>query len=409
MLHPKLGRLLNLVYYHAVLFGLMGATLEIRSYGKRVRLEKTTWLYLIYSFFISSFLLLNIFFMLPRALLDGYIKYNVILQWNFFVMIGLRLLAILGCYGTIWLRRQDIIQLTKDSLIYWKRYRKLLRLKVDKRELRELQLSLAKVMGQKVFVLYSTILCSTVVQFQLLSVINKHSLLALAARLSHFLHFLAVKMGFCGLLLLLDHQFMVIHLALAALHKEKGRGKWKTLRTIARMHLETLQLARRVFRLYDLANATLFLNMFMTTVNILYHAVQYSNETIKSDGWGVIFGNGLIVFNVWGTFLLMNILDRVLSACNNVGEQLKDFSDIPKAKGRLQRELDDFALQLRRNHLVYKICGIVELDKPAGLSYIGSILSQVIILMQFDLNRQRQPNYHHQYLTQLVRNKTQAE
>ncbi|KAH8238704.1 hypothetical protein KR038_004999 [Drosophila bunnanda] len=408
MLHPKLGRLLNLVYYHAVLFGLMGATLEIRSYGKIVRLEKVSWMYLIYSFFMGSFLFFNVYFMLPTALLDGYIKYNIILQWNFFAMIGLRLLAIVGCYGTIWLRRQDIIRISKDSLAYWRRYRKLLKLKVDKRELRELQLSLAKVMGQKVFVLYSTILCSTVVQFQLLRVINKQSLLALAARFSHFLHFLAVKMGFYGILLLLDHQFRVIHLALDALHKEKADRKWKTLRTIANMHMETLQLARRVFSLYDLANATLFLNMFMTTVNILYHAVQYSNESIKSDGWGVIFGNGLIVFNVWGTFMLMNMLDRVVNSCNNVGQQLREFSDIPKARRRLQREVDVFAMQLRRNHLVYKICGVVELDKPAGLSYIGSILSHVVILMQFDLRGQEQPKYQHQYLTHLARNKTQS-
>ncbi|KAH8290911.1 hypothetical protein KR054_007039 [Drosophila jambulina] len=408
MLHPKLGRLMNLVYYHAVLFGLMGTTLEIRSYGKTVRLEKVTWLYLIYSFFMSSFMFFNIVLMLPTALLDGYIKYNIILQWNFFAMIGLRLLAIVGCYGTIWLRRQDIIQLSKDSLAYWRRYRKLLKLKVDKRELKELQISLAKVMSQNVFVLYSTILCSIVVQFQLLSVINKHSLLALAARFSHFHHFLSVKVGFYGMLLLLEHQFKAIQLALAALHKEKGGSKWKTIRKLAAMHLETLQLARRVFSLYDLANATLFLNMFMTTVNILYHAVQYSNETIKSDGWGVIFGNGLIVFNVWGTFLLMNMLDRVMSSCNNVGQQLKEFSDMPKLSVRLQRELDAFAMQLRRNRMVYKICGVVELDKPTGLRYIGSILSHVIILMQFDLGRQRQPNYQHQYLTHLVRNKTQT-
>lgn len=65
-------------------------------------------------------------------------------------------------------------------------------------------------------------------------------------------------------------------------------------------------------------------------------------------------------------------------------------------------------MQLRQNRLVYKICGIVELDKPACLSYIGSILSNVIILMQFDLRRQRQPINDRQYLIHLMKNKTKV-
>lgn len=60
-------------------------------------------------------------------------------------------------------------------------------------------------------------------------------------------------------------------------------------------------------------------------------------------------------------------------------------------------------MEVRRNRLVYRICGLVELDKPACLSYIGSVLTQVIILMQFDLRLKKQP-YDHTYLTHLSKN-----
>ncbi|XP_016992563.3 putative gustatory receptor 58b [Drosophila takahashii] len=405
MLHPKLGRVMNLVYYHSVFFALMGTTLRIRSYRKTIRLEKVSRTYLIYSYIVGIFLFLNMYYMIPQALMDGYIKYNIVLQWNFFAMLILRFLAILGCYGTMWMKRQEIIQLYMNSLNYWKRFSKIMGTIVNRHDIKELQESLTRIMVQEILVLYGGFMFSSLIQYQLLSVINKHSLLALSARLTHFLHFIAVKMGFYGLLILLNHQFMVIHLALNALHGKKAGKKWKTLRSIASMHLETLRLARKIFGFYDVINATVFINMFMSTLNILYHAVQYSNRTIKSDGWGMLFGNGLIVCNIWGTLKLLEMLDKVVTSCNNTGQALKQFSDLPNGDKKLQRELEIFTMQLRRNHLVYKICGLVELDKPAGLSYIGSILSNVIILMQFDLRRQEHPNKT-QYVALLIKGKS---
>ncbi|KAH8316266.1 hypothetical protein KR067_003356 [Drosophila pandora] len=403
MLHPKLGRVMNLVYLHAVGFALLGTTLRIRSWRKTVRLEKLSWSYLLYSLCLNCCLFLGIYFLFPKAVFDGYIKYNIVLQWNFFMMTGLRVMALLGCYGTIWVKRKEIIGLYEDALSYWKRYRSLLRSHVDREDLKELQLSLARKMWMQMIVSYSTTMCSTVIQYQLLGVINKFSLMALAARVSQFLHFVAFKMSFFGVLILLENQFGAVHLALEGLHNRKDKKGVNVLRCIAAMHLETFQLARRIFSLSDIANAALFVNMFMTSINILYHAVQYSNETIKSSGWGVLFGNGLIVFNFWSTMMMMNMLDTVVTSCNNVGHHLKQFSDLPRLSKSFQRKLDIFAMEVRRNRLVYKVCGLVELDKPACLSYIGSILTQVIILMQFDLRLKKQPN-NHTYLTHLSKN-----
>ncbi|KAH8233093.1 hypothetical protein KR026_004213 [Drosophila bipectinata] len=403
MLHPKLGRAMNLVYFHALVFALLGTTLRIRSWRRTVRLEKLSWTYLLYSVFLSSTLFLNMYFLFPKAILDGYIKSNIILQGNFFMMTGLRVMALLGCYGTIWVKRKEIIGLYEDALSYWKKHRSLLRGQVDRKDLKELQLSLARKILTQILVSYTTTMFSTVIQYQLLGVVNKFSLMALAARISHFFHFVAFKVAFYGVLILLENQFGVVHLALDGLHNRKDKKRVSALRSIAAMHWETFQLARRIFALCDIANAALFINMFMTTVNILYHAVQFSNETIKSSIWGIVFGNGLIIFNFWGTMMMMNMLDKVVSSCNNVGKHLKQFSDLPRVSKSFQRGLDIFTMEVRRNRLVYKICGLVELDKPACLSYIGSVLTQVIILMQFDLRQNNQP-HQHTYLTQLSRN-----
>ncbi|XP_037717423.1 putative gustatory receptor 58b [Drosophila subpulchrella] len=405
MLHSKLGRVMNLVYYHSVFFALMGTTLRIRSYKKTIRLDKLSRTYLLYSLFTSAFMFLNIYYMVPQVLLDSYIKYNIVLQLNFVVMVFLRIMSVLCCYLTIWLKRRKIIKLYRNSLIYWKRFRNIMDAIVNKQELKDLQISLARTMMQEIMVLYAAFLFSALVQYQLLNVVNKRSLLAFSIRLIHFLHLLAVKMAFYGLLILLNHQFVVIHLALNTLHKKKVGKKWKAVRSIATMHLETLQLARSIFRIYNVIHTTVFINMFMATMNILYHAVQFSNKTIKSDGWGIICGNGLIFFNIWGTLMFMEMLDKVVTSCNNTGQMLRQFNDLPSENKTLQRELDIFTMQLKRNHLVIKICGLVELDKSFCLSFIASILSNVIILMQFDLRRQQQPN-HPQYLTHLIRNQS---
>jgi len=210
---------------------------------------------------------------------------------------------------------------------------------VNKQDLKDLQISLARTMIQEIMVLYATFMFSALVQYQLLSVVNKRSLLALSIRLIHFLHFLAVKMGFYGLLILLNHQFMVIHLALNSLHRNKRRAKKrKALRSIATMHLETLQLARSTFGIYNVINTAVFIDMFLATINILYHAVQISNETIKSDGWGVVCGNGLILFNILGTLMFMEMLDKVVTSCNNTGQTIRQFSDLPSVNKTLQRE-----------------------------------------------------------------------
>jgi len=79
--------------------------------------------------------------------------------------------------------------------------------------------------------------------------------------------------------------------------------------------------------------------MFLATINILYHAVQISNETIKSDGWGVVCGNGLILFNILGTLMFMEMLDKVVTSCNSTGQTLRQFSDLPSVNKRLQREV----------------------------------------------------------------------
>jgi len=339
MLHSKLGRVMNLVYHHSVFFALMGTTLRIRSFKDTIRLDKLSRTYLLYSLFTSTFMFLNIYFMVPRVLLEGYMKYNIVLQINFFVMIFRRLMSVLCCYLTIWLKRRKIIQLYKNTLIYWKRFRNIMDAIVNKQDLKDLQISLAKTMIQEIMVLYATFMFSALVQYQLLSVVNKRSLLALSIRLIHFLHFLAVKMGFYGLLILLNHQFMVIHLALNSLHRKKVAKKRKALRSIATMHLETLQLARSTFGIYNVINTAVFIDMFLATINILYHAVQISNETIKSDGWGVVCGNGLILFNILGTLMFMEMLDKVVTSCNSTGQTLRQFSDQPSVNKRLQREV----------------------------------------------------------------------
>ncbi|KAM8713087.1 hypothetical protein ACLKA7_013409 [Drosophila subpalustris] len=389
MLQRKLRVLLGISYYQMLIFGLMPTTLRMKNY--RMSICKVSKVYLIYSLCVPGVLLLQFPNMFPRGIFSGrsYMKNNIVLQWNLIVSVAIRVVTFVSCYSLVWVQRKRLVRIYMDFLLHWRNHWQILCRVAGVDSLQRLQLQLAGILMRQLLVNWAMLFCSLVLQYQLLT---ETRLLQFLVRTCHILMVSTNRSGFCTLLILLNHQFEAVLLSLQALRHRVGSPSLEDFRRIATIHSQWLRMAKRAFCIYDLAIASVFVNMFFVSVNILYHAIQYINFTIKSDASGYILGDGLIIFSAWNSALVMSLLDRTINSCNEAGHLLRQFNDLPRLSPESQMELEMFMHRIRNNRLVYRICGCVVLDRPACLGYMASVLEYVIILMQFDLKRNQEMN-----------------
>ncbi|KAH8394747.1 hypothetical protein KR222_003967 [Zaprionus bogoriensis] len=405
MLHRRLALLLTISYYHVLGYGLMPTMLHIGSC--RVRLGRPTAGYLIYSGCLTGALLMQLPFMLPSGIFGGYMRNNIVLQWSLVVGMALHIFGLFSCYGIVWLQRRRLRHLFADFLDQWRAHWPVLRRVAGAEALRQMQSRLAKMLLRLMCVNYAMLCCSLLMQYRLLSQLAPLQMLVRASRI---MMLSVARLGFLTLLVLLSHQFEAVQLALQALRHRAGSRSHEDLRRLVAIHGTWLQLARRAFCIYDIFNTALFVNMFALSITILYHAVQFGNKTIKSDAFGDILGYCLIISNVWHSILVMNMLDHTIHSCNDAGKSLQQFNDLRRSNPESQREvrarveieklsftlqyapsqLEVFASRLRIDRLAYKMCHLIVLDRAACLAYIGSVLNNVIILMQFDIRRRQE-------------------
>ncbi|XP_034102209.1 putative gustatory receptor 58b [Drosophila albomicans] len=369
-----------------LIYGLMPTTLRT-SKNSRLRICKVSYVYLIYSFCITLCLCLQFRYVFPSDFFEGYMKNNIILQWNMIVNAGLRVLVIGSCYSLVWLRRQRLVRLYLEFLLYWRLHWRILRRIVGDQALINMQLQLAIILLREIYVNYAMLCCFIVVQYQLL---GKKEFLQILVKIFQILMMTAIRVGFSSLLLLLTHQFESVQLALQAIRRRSRSCSMEDLRRVANIHTKWLHLAQSAFRTYNLSMATVFAIMFAVNVNVLYHGVQYGNDTIKSDMSGDIIGFALLVTNLWSSGLVMNLIEHTSNSCNNAGQILRQFTYHRQLSPDSQLELELLTNRIRSNKLVFQICGCVVLNRAAFLSYMSSVLNKVIILMQFDLKRKQE-------------------
>ncbi|KAH8405827.1 hypothetical protein KR215_009795 [Drosophila sulfurigaster] len=388
MLQNKLVFLLNISYYHMLIYGLMPTTLRT-SKNSRLRICKVSYVYLIYSFCITLCLCLQFRYVFPSDFLEGYMKNNIILQWNMIVNAGLRVLVIGSCYSLVWLRRQRLVLLYLEFLIYWRLHWRILRRIAGDQALGKMQLQLANILLREIYMNYAPMFCFIVIKYQQL---GGKDILQILVNIIQILMMTTIRLGFSSLLLLLTHQFESVQLALQAIRRRARSCSLEDLHRVANIHTKWMQLARNAFSIYEFNMSTVFAIMFAVNVNVLYHGVQYTNNTIKSDTSGIIIGFALIVTNLWSSALVMNLIEHTTNSCNDAGQLLRQFNDDRRLSPESQIELELLMNRIRNKKLVFRICGCVVLDRAAFLSYMSSVLNKVIILMQFDLGRKQDIN-----------------
>lgn len=265
------------------------------------------------------------------------------------VSVTLRVVAFVSCYGLVWLQRKRLIRFFTDFLLHWRNHWPILCRIAGFEALQRLQWQLSKILLRQLLVNLVMLVCSILIQYQLFTG-SKMKLIVVKA--SHMLMISTMRIGFCTLLVLLNHQFEAVLLSLQALHQASrlGSRSSKDIQRIAAIHWQWLQLAKRAFHLYDVAIASVWANMFAVNVSILYHAIQYINYTIKSNWYGYIIGDGLLIFTTWNSVLVMNLVERTINSCNEAGQLLRHFNDLPRLSPESQKEVMTFNLRRLLNN-----------------------------------------------------------
>ncbi|EDX08152.1 GD11640 [Drosophila simulans] len=149
---------------------------------------------------------------------------------------------------------------------------------------------------------------------------------------------------------------------------------------------ENQRLVREVFRTFDLPIALLLLKMFVTNVNLVYHGVQFGNESIETSSYTRILGQWVVISHYWSAVLLMNVVDDVTRRSDlKMGDLLREFSHLELVKRDFHLQLELFSDHLRCHPSTYKVCGLFIFDKQTSLAYFFYVLVQVLVLIQFDL------------------------
>ncbi|KAH8401871.1 hypothetical protein KR009_008341, partial [Drosophila setifemur] len=354
--------------------------------------------YLLYTAFLHLVFLLLLPFTFPHAMYsDSYMSRNFVLQWAFGLTSLTRIIALLTGVFQMWSRRKKLLELGEALL---RHSRKCKKLEDHSEGYTHLWQRIRGLLRQQFFVLNLSVLVGTILLMHIDT--NQHfsAILMVVVHVLQFIYVLVMSASIYVILLLLHWQEERVNLALqglsSSLHHEernalimsgtKASKSLKILRHLFQLHAENQRLIRESFKISDLPIAMLLLKMFVTNVNLVYHGVQFANDSIETTFFTKFIGQLVVISHYWSAVLLMNIVDDV--ARRNAikkGQILRQFSDLELVKREYQVELDLFSDHLRCHPVTYKVCGLFVFNKQTSLVYFFFVLVQVLVLVQFDL------------------------
>ncbi|KAH8355626.1 putative gustatory receptor 58a [Drosophila serrata] len=382
--------LLKLFYFYGAGCGLMPALLRKRKF------LRGSWQrgYLIYTACLHGVLLVLLPFTFPQYMYDeSYMSGNLVLQWVFNLTNITRIFAMISGGFMMWSKREKLQEMAVRTFNHCQKCKKL----GNDSSLRK---SIRGLLGQYFFVLNLSIL----VAFLLLSRIDTDQCFRNATMIVvHILQFTYVVIMTAALyviLVFLHWQNERVNMALKELsfslhHEErnslvlsagKARRSLNNLRNLFQLYSENQRLSREVFGIFDLPIALLLLKLFVTNVNLVYHGVQFGNDSIETSMYTKFVGQLVVITHYWSAVLLMNVVDDITRRSGpKMGDILREFNDLELVKREFHLQLELFSDHVRCHPATYKVCGLFVFNKQTSLVYFFYVLVQVLVLVQFDL------------------------
>lgn len=299
--------------------------------------------YLIYTACLHGVLLILVPFTFPQYVYDeSYMRGNLRLQLTFILTSITRVFAMISGGFTMWSKRKKLLECAEGTFNHWQKCKELEDHSSDYTRLRK---RIRWLLSQAFFSLNFGVLVG---MFILMKIDTDQSFsMMIVVHIVQFVYVGVMTAEVYVILLILHLQSERVQLALRdlcfSLHHEernslvlsggKARKSLNDLRNLFQLYCDNQRLTREVFRICDLPIALLLLKMFVTNVNLVYHGVQFGNDSVEISTITKILGEFVVITHYWSAVLVMNIVDDITRRCGSkMGCILREFSDLDLVK-----------------------------------------------------------------------------
>ncbi|XP_061393930.1 putative gustatory receptor 58a [Musca vetustissima] len=333
-------------YYYVLAMGLMPGL-----YNKSDRKLQYSKPYIIYSAVIQCFFLLitplaTPFVLNEEAQEEYYMYGKFILKWTYYIGKMARILVNIVMCIEIWLRREQVIELSENYWKFEKKYRQFYK-HHDMQQYMEAEVTSVRTKTIYKFCVghgNAILVFSLFIQIQ--NEPSKAYVLMIIVNLLQSYYLLHANFTFDLILFRMYLHFVYIIKSLQHIvsHKSPTQNPddifWRYW-ILYDMHFECYQLSKRILKICQNITFFMLIKIFTTNIVLLYHAVQFINGTIEADNTKDFMGTMSIVGFYWDTTLTMMAIDGILSSCNETSEILKLYANeehIEHHHGQLQQQ-----------------------------------------------------------------------
>ncbi|XP_075165374.1 putative gustatory receptor 58b [Haematobia irritans] len=191
-------------------------------------------------------------------------------------------------------------------------------------------------------------------------------------------YLLEFNVNFFMILSRMHMHFVYINKSLEVMGKTSIVYNFQRFRVLRVMHFECFQLSKRILEMSQRVILVVLIKIFTTNLFTLYHAVQFTNGSIATDGKTNLIGILSIVSFYWDTMLTMRCIENLQMSCNQTAEVLSTYEDFsveaPLSKMVIEAYISHFYEYLACYRLEFCIFGLFPLNKANCLRYCISVL-----------------------------------
>jgi 7tm Chemosensory receptor len=176
-----------------------------------------------------------------------------------------------------------------------------------------------------------------------------------------------------------------LHLRFRILNELLARGQNldKNLKILAKLHLRLCKIIKIVNKIYSIPLALAVMSSLNQFTFALYEDISITvlgRSNYNHLGFCMLI-NAFNLFTVMLTIFVLILINKTVGEGHRTLELVND--EILMDRGRNLKMLRIFKIQLIENEVTFS-CGLFNLDSRGVVMFVSGILSNLVILLQFD-------------------------